>query len=174
MQNSLKDIGDDFLPSTLPMSVHDFRADDGQSRAQQETGDTWASSTFSRYQQQYGRGSQREMASKSRDLSPVATRSNEFDPTSRSPALGMDAAAAAAAAAAARSRETGQHYSTTSQQASNAYSSLNGGAYGAHQTSPYSPESVSRMQAMGWVKAPSVPMAAAATVAVRRATMCRA
>lgn len=132
-QNSLKDIGDDFMPSTLPMSVHDFRSDDGRARAQRDGGESWASSTFNRYQQ-YGR-SQQEMNSNSRDLSPVASRSNGFDPTSRSPALGMDASAAAAA----RARETGQQYQTASQQASTAYSSLNGGAYGNHQTSSYSP-----------------------------------
>uniref|UniRef100_V5ER77 Uncharacterized protein n=1 Tax=Kalmanozyma brasiliensis (strain GHG001) TaxID=1365824 RepID=V5ER77_KALBG len=132
-QNSLRDIGDDFLPSALPMSVHDLRADDGRARAQREGGDSWASSTFNRYQQ-YGR-SQHEMNSSSRDLSPVTSRSNGFDPTSRSPGLGMDASAAAAA----RARETGQQYQTASQQASNAYSSLNGGAYGNHQTSSYSP-----------------------------------
>ncbi|GAC96312.1 hypothetical protein PHSY_003892 [Pseudozyma hubeiensis SY62] len=134
LQNSLKDIGDDFMPTTLPMSVHDFRADDGHARGAQDDNDSWA--TFNRYQQQqqYSRG-QHEMSSHSRDLSPVNSRSNGFDPTSRSPALGMDASAAAAA----RAREAGQHYSSVSQQASNAYSSLNGGGYGQHQTSSYSP-----------------------------------
>ncbi len=42
----------------------------------------------------------------------------------------------ASAAAAARAREVGQHQS---QLASNAYSAINGGAYGHHQTSSYSP-----------------------------------
>ena len=134
MQNSLKDIGDDFMPSTLPMSVHDFRADDAHARAAHEDGDTWGSSSFSRFQQ-YGRG-QHDMGSNSRDLSPVANRSNGFDPTSRSPALGMDASAAAAA----RAREAGQHYQTASQQPSSVYSPLNGAAYGHHQASSYSPE----------------------------------
>lgn len=132
-QNSLKDIGDDFLPSALPMSVHDFRADDGHTRGAQEDGDTWA--PFNRYQQtQYGR-SQHDMGTNSRDLSPVNHRSNGFDPTSRSPALSLDAPTAAVA----RARETGQHYSSVPQQASNAYSPLNGGAYGGHQTSSFSP-----------------------------------
>ncbi|SPO24837.1 uncharacterized protein UTRI_01829_B [Ustilago trichophora] len=128
MQNSLKDIGDDFLPSTMPMSVHDFRADESHLGGAQEEGDRWASSTFNRFQQ-YGRAQQmHDMNSNSRDLSPVNNRSNGFDPTSRSPSLGMDASAAAAAA---RARE--------SQQASSAYSSLNGGAYAHHQSSSYSP-----------------------------------
>ncbi|CBQ71870.1 conserved hypothetical protein [Sporisorium reilianum SRZ2] len=134
MQNSLKDIGDDFLPSALPMSVHDFRADDGHARGAHEDGDTWAPSAFGRFQQ-YGR-SQHDMGSNSRDLSPVANRSNGFDPTSRSPALGMDASAVAGA----RARENGQHYQSVSQQASNAYSPLNGGGYAHHQTSSYSPQ----------------------------------
>ena len=127
LQNSLKDIGDDFLPSTMPMSVHDFRADESHLGGAQEERDRWASSTFNRFQQ-YGRAQQaHDMNSNSRDLSPVNNRSNGFDPTSRSPSLGMDASAAAAA----RARE--------SQQASNAYSSINGGAYAHHQASSYSP-----------------------------------
>ncbi|CDW98679.1 hypothetical protein [Sporisorium scitamineum] len=134
MQNSLKDIGDDFLPSTLTMSVHDFRADDGHARGAHEEGDTWAPSAFGRFQQ-YG-CSQHDMSSNSRDLSPVANRSNGFDPTSRSPALGMDASVAATA----RARENDQHYQTVSQQASNAYSPLNGGSYAHHQASSYSPQ----------------------------------
>lgn len=129
LQNSLKDIGDDFLPSTMPMSVHDFRADEGHLAGAQE-GDRWAPSTFNRFQ--YGR-SQHEIQSSSRDLSPVTNRSNGFDPTSRSPSLGMDASAAA------RTREAGQHHHSMPQHSSNAYSSINGGAYGHHQGSSYSP-----------------------------------
>ncbi|SPO23151.1 uncharacterized protein UTRI_01829 [Ustilago trichophora] len=128
LQNSLKDIGDDFLPSTMPMSVHDFRADESHLGGAQEDGDKWASSTFNRFQQ-YGRAQQvHDMNSNSRDLSPAHNRSNGFDPTSRSPSLGMDASAAAAAARARESHQT-----------SSAYSSLNGGAYAHHQPSSYSP-----------------------------------
>jgi len=133
LQNSLRDIGDDFMPSTLPMSVHDFRADEGQvGGSTQEVGDRWTASTFNRFQQ-YGR-SQHDLNSNSRDLSPVASRTNGFDPTSRSPSLGMDASAAAA-----RARDAAQHHSSMSQQNSSAYSSLNGGSYAHHQTSSYSP-----------------------------------
>lgn len=134
LQNSLRDIGDDFMPSTLPMSVHDFRADEGGQLggSTQEVGDRWTASTFNRFQS-YGR-SQHDMNSNSHDLSPVASRTNGFDPTSRSPSLGMDASAAAA-----RARDGAQHHSSMSQQNSSAYSSLNGGAYAHHQTSSYSP-----------------------------------
>nr|CDI52530.1 putative protein [Melanopsichium pennsylvanicum 4] len=132
-QNSLKDIGDDFLPSTMPMSVHDFRADESHLGHVQQDGDRWASSTFNRFHQ-YSRA-QHDVTSNSRDLSPVNNRSNGFDSTSRSPSLGLDASAAAA-----RARETAQQHQTVSQQASNAYSTINGsGAYSHHQTSSYSP-----------------------------------
>ncbi|SPC66910.1 uncharacterized protein UHOD_02459 [Ustilago sp. UG-2017b] len=136
LQNSLKGIQDDFLPSTMPMSVHDFRADEGRlSGAQQDDGSGWGSSSFNRFQQ-YSRA-QHDMNSSSRELSPVTNRSNGFDPTSRSPLLGMDASAATAAAA--RAREAGHHHQSVSQQASNAYSSINGGAYGSTTASSYSP-----------------------------------
>ncbi|KAJ1028657.1 hypothetical protein NDA16_001823 [Ustilago loliicola] len=131
LQNSLKGIQDDFLP----MSVHDFRADEGHlGGAQQDDCSGWGSSTFNRFQH-YSRA-QHDMNSNSRELSSVTNRSNGFDPTSRSPSLGMDASTAAAAA---RAREAGHHHQSVSQQASNAYSSMNGGAYGSHTASSYSP-----------------------------------
>ncbi|GAC76622.1 hypothetical protein PANT_22d00115 [Moesziomyces antarcticus T-34] len=130
LQNSLKDIGDDFLPSTMPMSVHDFRTDESRlTGAREEGGDRWGSSSFNRFQA-YSRGAP-DMGGDGRDLSPVANRPNGFDPTSRSPSASMDAAGV-------RAREAGQHHSVSS-----AYTSLGGsGAYAqhsSHQTSPYSP-----------------------------------
>ncbi|SPO44092.1 uncharacterized protein PSANT_01777 [Moesziomyces antarcticus] len=130
LQNSLKDIGDDFLPSTLPMSVHDFRTDESRlTGAREEGGDRWGSSSFNRFQA-YGRGAS-DMGGDGRDLSPVANRPNGFDPTSRSPSASMDASGV-------RAREAGQHHSVSS-----AYTSLGGSAayaqHSSHQTSPYSP-----------------------------------
>ncbi len=130
LQNSLKDIGDDFLPSTMPMSVHDFRTDESRlTGAREEGGDRWGSSSFNRFQA-YSRGAP-DMGGDGRDLSPVANRPNGFDPTSRSPSASMDASGV-------RAREAGQHHSVSS-----AYTSLGGsGAYAqhsSHQTSPYSP-----------------------------------
>lgn len=109
-QNSLKDIADDFLPSTMPMSVHDFRADDplltgGEVSSAVNLRQTSPSSHFGRFSQ-YGRSARESTA---QELSPVAHRSSGFEPSARSSSASREANAHLQAAAAA-SQQRGSNY----------------------------------------------------------------
>ncbi|PWZ00591.1 hypothetical protein BCV70DRAFT_97815 [Testicularia cyperi] len=146
-QNSLKDIGDDFLPSTMPMSVHDFRSDEpaltGNDHATASsavtTGNnasnlrqTSPSSFFGRFSQQYGGGTKEAGASAKSELSPVASRSNGFEPTTRSPSLGTDASSHLQAVA---SQQRGTGYGSTM----NGMVTPGVSGYGHAQATGYSP-----------------------------------
>ena len=97
VQNSLKDIGDDFLPSTIPLSVHDLRADDqpmatasgfGGGSSERTPRSRSSDPNFGHYSGYDSTGAEGQPVKRS-SVSPVTPRTNGFDPTTRSPDVGM-------------------------------------------------------------------------------------